>query len=243
MSTRPALSLPIGFRSGYLEVNGEATQKRGKRAYPCYCHRCGNTTVVRVYKLATKTTRSCGCLAKDNLLRCGSKRHGVHGMRRDPIHGIWCRVRQICNNPKHAGYPQCGGRGIKVCEEWNVFLKFHEWAKVSGYKAGLSLVRINDDRDYSPDNCRWEPHKRKAVTLTAFGETKNVHQWSLDPRCQVKNSSSLYVRVKKKGWTAEAAISTPPTKSRRPLDQPGRDEVAAELVDQPNDTGEVVIDG
>ena len=52
-------------------------------------------------------------------------------------------------------YPRYGGRGIKVCEEWQTYENFCDWALSNGFKEGLCLDRIDNDGDYSPDNCQW----------------------------------------------------------------------------------------
>lgn len=65
-------------------------------------------------------------------------------------------ARQRCNNPNHRNYHAYGGRGIKVCEEWNNHTgAFIEWALSHGYRDDLTLDRIDNDGDYCPDNCQW----------------------------------------------------------------------------------------
>lgn len=100
------------------------------------------------------------------------------------------RCYRTCN----AAYDNYGGRGIKICDEWLDDRKFVEWAINNGYSEGLSLDRINNNGNYSPDNCRWTTYKvqannkRNNLLLTAFGETKTLAQWSEDPRCSVRYS-------------------------------------------------------
>lgn len=90
-----------------------------------------------------------------------SKTHCLSGTR---LHRIWKNMRTRCNNPNRKGYKNYGGRGIKVCDEWNDFVEFHEWAISNGYKDGLTIERKDVNKGYSPDNCTW---------ITAVDQAKN----------------------------------------------------------------------
>ena len=76
-------------------------------------------------------------------------------LRGTKLYNVWKEMRQRCNNPKHNHYKRYGGRGITVCKEWDDPEAFYNWAVNNGYKEGLTLDRINNDKGYSPDNCRW----------------------------------------------------------------------------------------
>lgn len=61
-----------------------------------------------------------------------------------------------CSNPTNDSYARYGGRGICVCEEWRRdYVTFRAWAHSHGYQEGLTLDRIDPDKDYEPSNCRW----------------------------------------------------------------------------------------
>lgn len=74
------------------------------------------------------------------------------------LYHIYHGIKQRCYNPKTPGYEHYGGRGIAMCDEWlDSYDCFKEWSLNHGYKerAGLSIDRINNDGNYSPDNCQW----------------------------------------------------------------------------------------
>ena len=79
---------------------------------------------------------------------------GVDKMK-DRIANIHHAMKQRCYYKNHTGYPNYGGRGITVCDEWQRLKGFRDWALSNGYADNLTLDRINNDLGYSPDNCRW----------------------------------------------------------------------------------------
>lgn len=81
-----------------------------------------------------------------------------HGLATTKIYHIFWGMLNRCYKETNSAYEYYGGKGIKVCEEWNgfdKFMNFYEWAMGNGYKEGLQLDRIDNDKDYCPENCRW----------------------------------------------------------------------------------------
>ena len=80
---------------------------------------------------------------------------------RDKLYSRWEQIRDRCNNPSHPSYKDYGGRGIKVCDEWNCtkygFVAFYAWAMQNGFESKLSIERMDVDGNYEPSNCRWIP--------------------------------------------------------------------------------------
>ena len=99
------------------------------------------------------------------------------------LYHIWSKMRERCNNPNHRFYHNYGGRGVKICEDWNDYLSFKQWAINSGYQEGLTLERKNNDGNYCPENCRWATRKEQANNrrsnhlLTLYGESHNIEWW------------------------------------------------------------------
>lgn len=96
-----------------------------------------------------------------------------HGLSDNPEHRTWTRIRERCNNPSHGDYARYGGRGIRVCERWDVFENF---LADMGPRNGLTIERINNNGNYEPGNCKWatqlEQSRNKRNTYTAEQDQK-----------------------------------------------------------------------
>lgn len=178
----------------------------------CRCE-CGNTKSVPAYNLKIGKTKSCGCLSAE----LSKKRAITHGAtsnrKKERIYDIWRAMKERCYNPKNISYKNYGGRGICVCGEWlNDYSAFKSWALSSGYADDLSIDRIDYQKDYSPENCRWASRKqqnnntRHNTTIFAFGRSKTLSQWSEKTGL---SADVISARIKKLGWPPEDALSKP----------------------------------
>jgi len=129
---------------------------------------------------------------------------------RHPVYYIWSAMIQRCENPKNKRYKDYGGRGIKVCAEWHDPAVFIEWALASGWGKGLTLDRIDNDKGYSPDNCRWatwkeqQRNKRNNHLITFNGKTQSLAAWAeeMGVKRHVLNN-----RINVLHWPIERALS------------------------------------
>lgn len=178
--------------------------------WKCKCD-CGNEKNVRSGYLLEGGTTSCGCYRHElNVSKMGNsaKWKTTHGMTKTPLHRQWCSMRQRCRDPKSTMYHRYGGRGISVCDEWQDFAKFMEWAVSHGWEKGLAIDRINGDGNYCPENCRFvtqrENNRNKAnlVYLTVDGVKKLLVDWA-DETGQPR--ARLYNR-RKYGWSDKEIV-------------------------------------
>ncbi len=177
---------------------------------------CGKEKFINTRSLVRRLSLSCGCQ-----IETGTGRpRKVHGESGTPLYKVWKGMLRRCNNNHEKAYPNYGGRGIKVCDEWDTdFMAFREWAMANGYEQGLEIDRRDNDKGYAPDNCRFVTaqvngnNKRSNRLVTAFGETKTVADWSRDPRCKVPRVCFAQ-RIITGKLSAEEALSMPSDEPR-----------------------------
>lgn len=82
----------------------------------------------------------------------------THGMNKTKIYSVYANIKYRCYNSNHHEFKNYGGKGIVMCDEWlgeNGFSNFYNWALENGYKEGLTIDRIDSDKNYEPNNCQW----------------------------------------------------------------------------------------
>ena len=89
--------------------------------------------------------------------------HATRKHGRTKLHNRWVNIRQRCLNPKHPNYDRYGGRGINICSEWDEFANFRNWSEENGYSDELEIDRIDNNKGYYPDNCRYITKKNNSL--------------------------------------------------------------------------------
>ncbi len=185
----------------WIEKSGGDSKARSRIEVLCDC---GTQKTIRLSHFKNGLTLSCGCLAREQAQRSKT----IHGMSNTPTHQTWRAMLGRCNNPNDEKYARYGGRGIKVCQEWHQFSNFFN--DMGSRPPRMSIDRINNNGDYSAENCRWATateqsnNTRRNKLITYQGKTQSLSQWSKEigiPESAIRKRIAL-------GWTAEKALTT-----------------------------------
>lgn len=183
------------------------TKNRNHDEFYCHCIKCNKEIMVRRYMINNHNA--------DNICECCSKsiRHGMSYTR---IYRIYASMKErtVLNTGNINYIKDYIERGITLCEEWqgkNGFINFYNWSMKNGYSDDLSIDRIDNNKGYSPDNCRWANqhtqncNRRNTIKATIYGETKSISDWCIEYNLSY---DMVYGRIRK-GWSAENAILIP----------------------------------
>jgi hypothetical protein len=140
---------------------------------------CGNEKDCRIKVVRSGHATSCGC----RLSAMVSERNATHGLsRKHPReYRTWKDMRGRCNTPGNTDFPDYGGRGIKVCDQWSEFAVF--LSDMGERPSGKTIDRIDVNGDYEPGNCRWADghvqanNRRSNHNITIGGVTRTLQQW------------------------------------------------------------------
>jgi hypothetical protein len=196
-----------GMIFGYLAVIKLSNKRNVSNTSYWWCKcKCGNKILVRSDSLTSGNTKSCGCLFKEV--------HTKHSMYGTPEYDAYYHMLHRCHNPDSQKFKDYGGRGITVCKRWQDSNKgFQNFLDDMGEKpySNYQLDRQNNDKGYSPNNCRWvSPRKnsnntRTNVRIKFAGKTRTVAEWA---RQYGMSWSTLNTRLSK-GWSVKKSLTTP----------------------------------
>jgi hypothetical protein len=133
----------------------------------------------------------------------------THGLTRThPLYRVWAGMKGRCNNLNHADYSLYGGRGIQLCSRWNDFTLFFEDV-IDTYKKGLTLDRVDNKGNYTPENCKWATlseqanNRRTNVVLSYEGVSYTVTQLAR----KIGVTPQLLYDRKRLGWSVNEMIN------------------------------------
>lgn len=206
-----------GRRFGRLVAKSRSENVKEKRVWMCACD-CGGSKVILLASLLNGATQSCGCMKREQSRE--RKFATVHGeCHKTPEHNSWSSMLARCRNPNHDAYPNYGGRGITVCDQWAGPGGYEQFLSDMGRRPsrGWSLDRIDPNKGYSLENCRWATasrqlrNRRVSIMIEYRGETLCMADWA--DRSPVDYATFGYRR--RNGWPMEKIMSTPPRRISR----------------------------
>jgi hypothetical protein len=207
-----------GAKFGRLTVLARSSDQNRRTHWLCACA-CGNKKAIAQDNLVSEKTSSCGCFQKESAAQIG-KRNRIHGGDQLPVplrkltYNSWRAMIDRCENPANIRYFRYGAKGIKVCDRWRN--SFDLFCNDMGGRPSKehSIDRIDGDRGYDPENCRWATRReqtdnRKGVgshVVFYNGETKSISEWA---RYMGLTANALFLRINQLGWPIEKALTTP----------------------------------
>ena len=185
-----------GQTFGDLTVLSACHDSKGRLQWRCRC-RCGGTSSVYGNNLRSGGSTSCGCHRQ------------VHppGLSKTRLFSVWSGMIARCSNLDDPNY---GGRGITVCKQWQTFASFYRWAIRNGHRDDLTIDRTNNDRGYSPGNCRWVTmqvqarNTRRTVWVMHAGRRMSLSEAAADLGLDY---GRLQKRMKNEGMPFDEAVA------------------------------------
>lgn len=217
MPAHNRIALAKGDKFNMLTVVEELPKKNGRVHFLCRCD-CGEMTVVESYALRRGDTKSCGCLQR----RRTSESNRTHGLSRTRLYRELLGMKRRCYKKTDPAYPRYGGRGIGICDKWrNSFEAFRSWALASGYADDLTIERVDNDKWYCPENCRWIPKseqaKNRRMNITVTIEGKEMCLADAARHFGIVSPRLAQARVSQCGWDKMDALTTPAGATTRRL--------------------------
>lgn len=192
--------------NNWYVIKEAGRSKSGTARFLCRCLLCGNERLVEGRSIRSGVSKGCGCYHPK---RMETTRHD------ERLYGVWGGMRDRCNNPNSPQYKWYGGRGIRICPEWDDYSNFRSWAYSHGYddsakKYQCTIDRIDTNGNYSPDNCAWRTQKQQCNNtrsnhlLTHNNETHTIQEWS---EITGIRKDTIRRRIAVYGWSVDRALS------------------------------------
>lgn len=163
-----------------------AVEYKGNQMWLFRCD-CGNEIIRRGSSVRFGEIKSCGCLHSEKSRENGRNR-ATHGESKSKLYNKWSKMKARCYRKTCKDYPNYGGRGIKVCDEWMTYENFRDWAISQGYSENKdpfeqTIERIDVNGDYEPSNCKLanmkeqQNNRRNNHMVTIRKQTRTLQQW------------------------------------------------------------------
>lgn len=197
-----------GQKIGVLTAERAIGKCKHNQAVWLFRCECGNTRQLRSNVLNGNSAKSCGCKTYEWSKRTNIKNKS-HGMSGHPAYAVWNSMHGRCSLPNHISYKDYGGRGISVCERWNLFENF--WADMgSTYQHGLTIERIDNNSGYRLDNCKWATRSEQNSnqrSRTSIQTPKGVMSIR-DTSIEFGITYNTLVSRLRRGWTMEKIFTS-----------------------------------
>lgn len=202
MKIRPDEQMIVNGRLTQVGLSFSVAGSGAKRRYAVFeCH-CGTRIIAQMAFVKFGDIKSCGC-AKKGLRK-------THGKTKTAVYITWMNMKERCRNPHVKRYEQYGGRGISVCERWQSFEQFFEDMGDLPF-SGAQIDRIDNDGNYTPENCRWTDrkqnsrNKRSNIVVEYHGRKMCAAELA-----ELTNMHAGILRYRlRQGWTVAEAVTTP----------------------------------
>jgi len=197
---------PVGSVFGRLTVISDFHVKGRDKYATCRCS-CGTERVIAKGNLISGRNNSCGCLRKE----LSKERRTTHGMSYSSVYPSWVHMINRCQNPENENYHYYGGRGIKVCSDWQTVEGFHKDMGDRPFK-GATLERLDTNLGYCKSNCVWADmgtqtdNTRRSVRFEYKGKLLSLKELAKLSCVGVKTLSG---RLYDHNWPVELAVDTP----------------------------------
>jgi len=196
---RPLVDLTNKKYGKLTVLRQEGDVKNGVVFWLCLCS-CGNQSIVSGPNIRGGT-KSCGCSRRKH-------GHSRPGKTSTPTYTSWLCMRRRCSDQSHDSYPRYGGRGITVCKRWqDSFIHFLE--DMGEKPANHEIDRIDGDKGYYLENCRWvlsktnNRNKQSIRMIEHKGRTQCLAAWAEESGIKL---STLYSRLYRLNWSVEKAL-------------------------------------
>ena len=180
----------------------QAIEKIDNIKYKYTCD-CGNITIKRKSDVVSGKTKSCGCYQKELLAKRNKEtsKYNHLGVKGKRLYGTWNKMIDRCNNLNSSVYQYYGGRGIKVCQEWEE--SFDQFIKDMGEKPypNYTLDRIDNEGDYCPENCKWSSPSEQMIN-------RRYKPNKLNEKFITERNGHYRIDMKRSGVRRQKTVST-----------------------------------